>query len=258
MCFKAERIFRPLDNEGTGCEMQVVYHYEDERGTVRDGPMCGPWKITAAQSASDGLQHPASPEMTTLLLEGGPSAWCSKQTGEGLPCAAELFLHHGEHLRLSVGVIHNKEGELIQASLIREDARGPWPSADWSSSTEAEAVDGRQLLTMLTGAGAPIDVLGRGSARGANLDSRALVDVAWASTQLANTSDDDALVVCADGRVAIVAPRRRPLGAAFGCSAAWWPSVADGSCQVLYLVEARWDSSGALEAVSHLTFQLPQ
>ena len=72
--FDAERAFEPT---GKGCSMQVVYHYRDERGTVAEGPQSGPWHLTEeACSTPHGMLHPASPEMTTLLLPGGPSAWC--------------------------------------------------------------------------------------------------------------------------------------------------------------------------------------
>ena len=126
--FHAERVFTPVDDRGSGCDMQVIYHYADERGTVSEGPASGPWRITEAeQSRADGLQHPSSPTMTTLLLPGGPSAWCMKKSLVGQPCAVELVLHHGEHLRLSAGIIHAADGALKQLSLIREDARGPWP-----------------------------------------------------------------------------------------------------------------------------------
>ena len=55
----------------------------------------------------------------------------------GEPCAVELFLHHGDHLRMSAGIIHADTGDLKQLSLIREDARGPFPSAGWSSDETA-------------------------------------------------------------------------------------------------------------------------
>ena len=92
--FKAERIFKPMMN-GTACSNRIVYHYSDERGTVKEGPLCGPWTISeAACSKSNGFIHPARKEMTTLLLPGGgDSAWCWMDASEGQPCAAELFLY---------------------------------------------------------------------------------------------------------------------------------------------------------------------
>ena len=113
--FGAERIFHPLptsDGE-EGCEMKVIYHYGDERGTVDTGPHAGPWNITRAEhSATDGLLHPSQKVMITLLpVSGGPSVWCAKESvvGQG-PCAAELFLHHGDELRMSAGVVHGADG----------------------------------------------------------------------------------------------------------------------------------------------------
>ena len=133
------------DGSDDGCDMRVVYHYDDSRGTVRDdAAKCGPWRITAKQSRADGIEHPSSAEMTTLLLPGGPSAWCMKKSAEGKPCAAELFLHHGEHLRMSAGVVHAADGALQTLALIREDARAflnddsaALSPPCWSPGTEA-------------------------------------------------------------------------------------------------------------------------
>ena len=108
--FQAERIFEPTKTEGgeDAVTMRVIYHYGDERGTVSEGPQCGPWTITEAQhSRGDGMAHPSSPDsMTTLLLPGGPSAWCMKQSPEGAPCALEMFLHHTDLFRVSLSLIH--------------------------------------------------------------------------------------------------------------------------------------------------------
>ena len=247
--FTAERCFTPAAD---GCDMQVTYHYRDERGTVREGPACGPWRITeGAHSQPDGLQHPSSAEMTTLLLPaGGPSAWCAKQAGPGKPCATELFLHHGEHLRMSAGVIHAADGSLVQLALIREDARGPWPSSGWGDSESAAPSSGAALAAALARDGAATEAHGVGHAITADLQQRPLSGD-WSATRIATASPtDDVLLLCED-RVAIVAPVRRPDGVPFSSAAAWWPQDGGGA---LYTIEACWDATGAVSEVRYLVF----
>jgi len=253
--FRAERIFAPCDG---GTDMSVVYHYEDERGTVREGPACGPWRITEAQSRADGIEHPSSNAMTTLLLPGGPSAWCMKASKLGhQPCAVELFLHHGEHLRMSAGVIHAVDGSLKQCSLIREDSRAPFPSPGWSESTDALATDTEGLAGALARAGAPT-ACGGGSGHviTSSLEQSAVTAVDWGATRMGSVGADDTILLCDEGRVAIVAPTRRREGAGWSSATAWWPSDADGATTTsrLYTIEAHWDVSGALTQVRHLVF----
>jgi len=253
--FGAERIFTP-SAEQDAVDMAVIYHYGDDRGTVSEGPRCGPWRITPAQhSASDGLQHPASPEMTTLLLPDGPSAWCMKSSTLGQqPCAVELFLHHGEHLRMSAGVIHAATGELVQLSSIREDARGV-PSTFWTSSTDATATDAAGLAAALEQVGAPIGFKGTGHAITAGLHQRVLDGVEWSDMRMAKTDASDVVLLCPDA-VAVVGSRKRVEGQPFSSACAWWPSAADGGAKggVLYTIEALWDAHGALAELRHVRF----
>lgn len=251
--FGAERVFVPVEG---GCDMSVVYHYSDDRGTVREGPQCGPWRITkAVHSASDGLLHPSSADMTTLLLPvGGPSAWCMKRSVLGeQPCAVELFLHHGEHLRMSAGVIHGKDGALVQLSAIREDARG-MPSPDWSTSTDATKTDAAGLAAALRATGAPVEALGAGFAISAGLAQRA-ISGEWASTRVGGSgaSPADAVLLCPDS-IAVVAPSARTAGEPFTSAAAWWPKAPGDVAPTLYTIEARWGVDGALEEVRYLVF----
>lgn len=256
--FHAERIFRPLrDEEGT--EMHVIYHYTDERGTVASGPQSGPWRITkAGHNSFDGLRHPSQSAMVTLHpVPGGPSGWCAKTSLIGKePCAAELFLHHGHHLRMSAGIVHGVDGSLKQLSLIREDDRGPWPSAGWSMSTEVKVTDGaeglQELQVALANAGMETPY-GQGRIMSACLQQAELRDIPLSGTRLMRVDRSDALLLGPDS-VAIVAPRQRVTGAPFSCAAAWWPEVPGEAAATLYLIEARWDGDGALESVSYLNF----
>eukprot|EP00322_Chrysochromulina_rotalis_P002676 CAMPEP_0115861306 /NCGR_PEP_ID=MMETSP0287-20121206/17584_1 /TAXON_ID=412157 /ORGANISM="Chrysochromulina rotalis, Strain UIO044" /LENGTH=291 /DNA_ID=CAMNT_0003315675 /DNA_START=52 /DNA_END=927 /DNA_ORIENTATION=+ len=250
--FNAERIFTPTE-AGDGTDMQVIYHYGDERGTVTEGPQCGPWRITEADhSGSDGLLHPASADMATLCLPGGPAAWCMKKSPTGSACAVELFLHHGERYRMSAGVIHSPDGSLMQLSTIREDSLGPVSPGDiWSASNDAKVSDAAGLAAALQQAGAPISHPGVGYAITAGLEQREL-SADWHSTRMANAGAGDVVLLCADN-IAIVAPVQRTEGEEFSSAAAWWPYVS-GEAPILYAIEAQWDAQGALVSIQHLCF----
>ncbi|KAK3243670.1 hypothetical protein CYMTET_25897 [Cymbomonas tetramitiformis] len=230
--FHAERSFTPLDDE-SGCEMAVAYHYEDERGTLCQGPLCGPWRLTESEhSCPDGVSHPASTAMTTLLLP-------------------ELFLHHGKSLRMSAGVVHAPDGSLQQLSLIREDARGAWPSKDWSLSRVAALSSPAGLQVALKDAGAPTSTIGAGYAITAGLRQRPIT-ATWAATRVGAAEEDDTVLLCAENRVAIVATARAE-GRPFCSGVAWWPADADAA--TLHTVQAAWDCSGALEEVRYVEFE---
>jgi hypothetical protein len=259
-CFRAERTFTPVTDDAI--DMGVVYHYGDERGTVSEGPRCGPWRITEAEhSAADGLTHPSSADMTTLLLPArGPAAWCMKRSVVGQqPCAVELFLHHGEDLRMSVGAIHSAAGDLVQLSTIREDARKPFPSYPsdfWSDGTDAAASDSAGLAAALAEAGISVrSSAGRGHAIRANLVQREISSMGWESTRMAKVGASDVLLLCPDG-VAIVSPRKRVADEPFSSAAAWWPK-SDGSTitRILYTIEAHWDAQGQLADVVYVVFE---
>ena len=274
--FCAERIFTPLA-DAAGTKMQVIYHYQDERGTVSTGPQCGPWEITEAHSRADGMAHPSSPDsMTTLMLPNGPSAWCMKALPSGAagPCAVEMFLHHGDSQRVSFGVIHGPDGTLQQLSLIREHTRGPWPQPDWSDSDVATPTTAAELQAVLAaGAGTPIAALGRGYTISAGLEQQPVLEVPFGDTRVSKVTDSDSALLCAEKTCALVAPShlvdpafiggRRvgtlmhpgdgflPDGSAGWCSAAaWWPTPT-----VLYTIEARWGAKGELEGVRWLEFR---
>lgn len=259
--FRAERIFRPLAN-GAGCTNRIVYHYPDERGTVKDGPLCGPWTLTEQDcSRSEGLIHPARKEMTTLLLPGGNSGWCWMDASAGQPCAAELFLHYRE-LRMSAGIVHSPDGSLKQLALIKEDASGAkdaWPHAfespGWTESAEARVVDGPNECLGRLGivATQPAD----GHEIYADLRQETLSKVKWRDSLMGAAGPEDLVCLCGDtsvDRVAIVAPRNRTPGAAFGVGAVWWPPESPA----LFAIEARWDGNGALVSVRHLKFLITE
>lgn len=151
---------------------------------------------------------------------------------------------------MSAGVIHSKEGALVQLSAIREDARG-MPSPDWSDSTTAALTDAAGLAEALRAAGAPTASVGAGHSISAALEQREIREE-WAASRLAAAGPEDVLLLCPDA-IAIVAPARRVEGEPFSSAAAWWPR-RDGS-PVLYTIEARWDAQGALEQCRYLVFE---
>lgn len=257
--FKAERIFRALDDE-PGCEMHVIYHYDDDRGTVSSGPQSGPWRITKQHSTMEGLTHPAQPSvMTTLLLPGGNSAWCARASTLGAaPCAVEFILHHaklGDDVRMSAGVVHAPDGSLKQLSLIREDSRGPWPSAHWSTDTQAVLSSALDVRAALARAGVPLASHGHGHAISSKLEQSLIRDMPFECTRLATANDDEDVVLLCPDHVALVAPRQRAAGAGFSCAAAWWPPADDGKPPAaLLMMEAQWDAEGTLEGVRYVQF----
>ena len=246
--FLAERIFQPLELED-GCMQSNVYHFQDERGTISEGPQCGPWRMTASHATDAGVVHPSRDQMTMLLLPGGPSAWCSRQAGNGGPVAVELALHHGACLRLCAGVIHGADGELQQLSLIKEDARA-WPSPDWTESTQARlGAGGGDCLTAIGLEGPPSTAARGHSILVVGVQQEELT-LGWADTMVARAEVEEHCFLLFDEPVALVAPRRLEAGKPFASTLLWRPSGSD----VLYCVEASWGSNGALQEVRHLTF----
>lgn len=250
MAFHAERIFKP-DNQG-GAVHNNVYHYEDERGSVSEGPLCGPWHIDASCSTPDGVVHPSRPSMVTWNLPGGDCCWATKQNAfdgdKPFAAACELFLHHDDHVRMSVGIVYS-DGELKTLALIREDARGPWPSQYWSSSREASPIDHKEVQQMFKSRGLLPDMTGCGQAVFAGLARLPLENVPLSQTRWAAAGVEDAILLCSDQRVAIVAPAT--YRGAVSCAAAWWPTD-----QVMYTIEIEWDECGALTTLRRLAFPL--
>mmetsp|Transcript_53882 Transcript_53882/g.163679 ORF Transcript_53882/g.163679 Transcript_53882/m.163679 type:complete len:323 (-) Transcript_53882:58-1026(-) len=261
--FHAERIFKP-DGEG-GVLQSNIYHYDDERGIVSEGPLCGPWHLTATCGTLDGLVHPARPGMVTWNLPGGDLCWATKQNavedGKVFAAACELFVHHDDHLRMSVGIVYggasgsgpvDENDRFCQTlALVREDARGPWPSQHWSASREACAIEHNGVQAIFEYHGVSPDTTGSGHAVFAGLARSAVEDIAVSQTRWGRCGPGDVILLCSDRNVAIVAPRT--YCGAVSCSAAWWPIA-----NVLYIIEMDWDEHGALKALRRMAFPLMQ
>ncbi|KAL3916895.1 MAG: hypothetical protein SGPRY_006625 [Prymnesium sp.] len=263
--FRAERVFTPLPGEN-GCTQHIVYHYEDERGMVTEGPLNGPWTITEMEcSKSDGIVHPARKEMTTLCLPGMHSAWCWRDASAGQPCAVEVFLHY-KSLRMSAGIVHRPDGKLKQVALIREDCSGggsDWPrvfkSDGWTENTTARVLAGAEQC--LSEMGVSVTQPGSGNVTFADLKQEGLTGgesalVAlpdWGASLLGSAGPKYAFVLCGDStidRVVLVGLLERQAGEPFACSAIWWPS---GSSELL-TIEVWYDSSGAISSVRQVSF----
>jgi hypothetical protein len=260
--FHAQRIFKP-DGEG-GVVQNNIYHYEDERGTVSEGPLCGPWNITASCNNHNGLVHPARPGMITWNLPGGDLCWATMQNtvhnDKEFVAACELFLHHDDHLRMSIGIVYSAPAlgnapkdatsrDCQTMALIREDARGPWPSQYWSSSREAFAIEHKDVQEFFKSRGVFLEMQGSGHAVFAGLTRCKLDNVTVSQTRWARTGPEDAILLCADSSVAIVAPRT--YNGTVTCSAVWWPTE-----KVMHIIELEWNENGALNAFRRMTFPL--
>ena len=153
---------------------------------------------------------------------------------------------------MSAGVIHGKDGALMQLSAIREDARG-MPSPDWSTSTEATKTDAAGLAAALRAAGAPVDAPGLGFVITAGLEQSAVTGP-WASTRAGGRGADpaDAVLLCPDS-IAVVASAREA-GKPFTSGAAWWPKAPGAAAPTLYTIQASWAADGALKEVRYLVF----
>ena len=124
-----------------------------------------------------------------------------------------------------------------------------WPSAGWSASREAREVSPEELraeLAQYEGA------KGSGDAMSATLEPESLQAVPFGTCRAVSASaEKDAILLCADGAVAIIAPKRLP-SAPFSICAVW--SADAGACTI----EALWDGAKKLKSVSHVRFAAPQ
>ena len=256
-----ERIFEPADD---GSSQRNVYHFEDERGTVSEGRMCGPWSMSQEMSTDVGMVHPFAPTHTTLLLPGGPCAWTNKTVASGAPLRCELFLHGAppSHLRMSASLTYSAAGVLEAVVLFREDDRGPWPSAGWSASPDARVVRPDELASVLARYEGAV---GEGDAMSATLEPESLRAAPFGACRAASASDEDVILLCADDTVAIIAPKHVP-PAPFSVCAMWVDEAgappaggaragAGGACTI----ELLWDGEAAhqLASVRHLRFAAP-
>jgi len=191
--------------------------------------------------------------MITWNLPGGDCSWASKQNSSDGMAACELFMHHDDHLRMSVGIVYGAlEGssrDCKTMALIREDARGPWPSQYWSASREALAIEHKDVQKFFQDRGVSLETKGSGDEVSAGLHRHKLENVPVSQTRWARTGPEDAILLCSGRSVAIVAPRT--YNGAVTCSAVWWPSD-----KLMLIVELEWDENESLKAFRRMSFPL--
>jgi len=157
--FKAYRHFTAHDDHST--MHHNTYFYEDKRGTVDEGPRCGPWKIDKLDpDAADpyGVIHAAAGIMRTIMAPDRSGAWLMKELPHGdtrFPRSGfELIVGDGGHLRFSVGIMYDAAGQLTTVSAIREDSRDFglfWSSHDSQPLRKyTQERDNEQLTMLLT------------------------------------------------------------------------------------------------------------
>lgn len=85
-------------------------------------------------SLADGLCHPQADVMRSLCFPSGHAAWVMQQCQPDSFFAVELFFRY-QTLRHSVGIVYDRQGQLLRTSNIREDTTG-FPGQFWSDSIE--------------------------------------------------------------------------------------------------------------------------
>ncbi len=100
------------------------------------------WNFNQTESSlSDGMFHPQAEFMRGYFFPSGHSIWATTQLKSETYFAMELFFRY-EHLRHSVGIVYDDQGNLFRTANIREDSTG-YPSSYWS--TELEQLSQRNL-----------------------------------------------------------------------------------------------------------------
>jgi len=220
--FKAERKFKQ-DGKG-GCTQNNIYYFEDERGTVKEGPLCGPWHISEEQSTPQGLMHP-SREGVTILMTPKSAVWASMNFEDDSATGFELFLHIGGDLRMSAGVIYNPGGSLRSVALIREDSQDSFPSAFWTDSLEAKFAHFVEVQMLMYPELLEKGVLASGYVTHSDLTQEVVKSIDIKNTCLGPPSKGSGgpemrYLICAENSVIIAFPKQR-CKESFCCAVAW-------------------------------------
>jgi len=210
-CFNAERVFVPYGKSGV--IHTNVYHYDS--GTVRNCTSCGPWILKEKEcSLADGVSHPARPDqMRTLVVPNGSGAWLTPTIHDEEAFGAEMFLHHGSFLRMSIVAMHYPNGTMGNITFIREDTRGhstEMPSPDWTTCTELNChmLSPEALFTEMIGTRIQI-ALGEGDVVHSDLARHKVFGVRLQRILLDHLMHDDILMLLDDKSVALIVPRGR-------------------------------------------------
>lgn len=135
--------FKSIRNIQLAEDMTKIKHQNTfiyENGTEKsEGPMNGPWEYQRDRDCDEeGLCHPSTrlkaKKARAFFLENGGGTWTVMEATRGDVFFQELFFPNNV-LRLSTGVMYDKDGKHVRLSAIREDSRCR-PSLYWSEDNQ--------------------------------------------------------------------------------------------------------------------------
>ena len=177
-------------------------------------------------SLSDGMFHPQAESMRGYFFPSGHAAWLITQLQSDTFFGMELFFRY-QHLRHSVSMVYDKEGNLFRTANIREDSTG-YPSSYWS--TELAQVPQRTLQKHWQGTAVTITP-----------DLRISDPV---STQLTWGWEGHKTFFLPDG-VSISCPEQVMIGTSFTCAANWLINDTE-----IHQLIANYDAGGQFQSLT--------
>ncbi|MEL4894785.1 DUF3598 family protein [Crocosphaera sp. Alani8] len=193
------------------------------------------WNYSLSEhSLADGMFHPQSELMRGYFFPSGHATWTVTQLLPGEFFAVELFFRN-QHIRHSVGIVYDDQGNLMRVANIREDSTG-YPSSFWS--TEIEQLSSSNLPNNLQGVSMLI-----------NSDLEISDPV---TTQFTWNIKGHKIFYLPDG-VSISCPENITQGTSFSCVANWL--INDMEMQQLI---ASYSTSGKFESLTLERYDLKQ
>jgi hypothetical protein len=185
-------------------------------------------------SLLDGMFHPQNASMRGYFLPSGHCTWVTTQLLSGSYLAMELFFR-SQHLRHSVGIVYDEQGNLFRTANIREDSTG-YPSSYWS--TDLAQLSQRDLQKNWQGTSITITP-----------DLQISDSV---STQLTWGWEGHKTFFLPDG-VSISCPDKVSVGTPFTCAANWLINETE-----IHQLIANYDESGKFKALTLERCELKQ
>ncbi|MGK7954580.1 MAG: DUF3598 family protein [Crocosphaera sp.] len=180
----------------------------------------------------DGMFHPQTNLMRGYYFPSGHATWVMTQLETGSPFGMELFFRY-QHLRHSVGIVYDDQGNLMRTANIREDSAG-YPSSFWS--TELDPLPSRELLQNSQG-------------MSINLTSDLHISDPVA-TQFTWSRDGHKVFYLPDG-VSISCPEKLSVGYPFCCMVNWLINE-----QEMQQLIANYDASGKFQSLTLESYHL--
>lgn len=191
------------------------------------------WNYNQSEhSLSDGMFHPQTNLMRGYFFPSGHATWTMTQLQSGSGFGLELFFRY-QHLRHSVGIVYDDQGNLMRTANIREDSDG-YPSSFWSR--KLEQVSSRNLNKHWQGTATTITP---------NLQISDPV-----VTQFNWDKEDHKIFYLPDG-VSISCPENVTVGSSFCCVANWLINE-----QEMQQLIANYDASGKFESLTLECYEL--